>query len=127
MIRDVYQYNGAGRPVAKFDVHGLFSADWMRVVVMSPEEEEFYFALQLVHGAELKLINFQDFHDYGWANPKQNPLDLYMKDVACTNCNLTDLMMNPRGDLLWQRELAKQKKPLPFDADFQPFITRNLF
>lgn len=127
MIRDVYQYNGPGKPIAKFDVHGMFKADFMRVIAMSPAEEEYLFALQLVHGVELKVIAFQAYHDLVWEHATTQGIDTYLHDVCCTHPGLTDLLMDRTGDLKWAKELARQKKPLPFDTDFQPFITRNLF
>lgn len=113
MLTHMYQYDGIGKPLARFDVHGLFMSDWMKVVVMSPDEEEFLYALQLVHGKELLLVDFQVFHDYGWADQKRNPLDLYMRNVACSIPHLTDLMVSPYGDLKWKKVLQERERKQP--------------
>lgn len=112
MLTHIYQYNGPGRPVAKFDVHGLFvfRADFMTVVAMSPAEEEFLYALQLVHGAELKVVAFQTYHDLVWDKATTEGIAKYLDNVCCSHAGLTDLLMSHTGDLKWKRELERQQR-----------------
>lgn len=119
MIDGMYQYNGPGKPIARFDVYGLFKADFMTVVAMSPAEEEYLYALQLVHGVELTVVGFQHYHDLVWEKARTEGIASYMHNVCCSYSGLTDLLMSPTGDLKWKRELERRERCRPlYDTHF---------
>lgn len=111
MLEILYHYDGMGKPQFAKDVHWFFELGVTpKYIAMDQDEHHYLSALQFMHGKEVKIIHFQDFHDYGWANQKQNPLDLYLAGVCCSIDFLTDLMASPHGDLRWKRELERRER-----------------
>lgn len=114
MIDKLYYYQGPGRPAADYEVHRIFAAYLSPIVIaMSQDEQDYLIGLQLVYGKEIKVNAFQDYHDVVWERARTEGIAKYMDNIYCSVSNLTDLLMDPRGDLKWQRELAKQKRTRP--------------
>lgn len=110
MITHIHFYDGAGWPHSSVDVDQVFRMSNTRVITMCPEEEEYLFALQLVHGVELKMYDFFAYHDLVWEHAKELGIDAYLHGVFCTHPDLTELLMSRTGDLRWAKELKLRQQ-----------------
>ena len=109
----MHYYDGPGKPSIIKDVDWFYALGIPpRFISMDQEEHDYLFALQLMHGSQVELVSFQEYHDFGWANQKQNPLDRYMQGVCCSHPALLELMIKPHGD-----EIAKKQMKIRRDRE----------
>lgn len=109
----MYEFDFANPVAISLDAPFSRHTDHRIIVSMYEEEDDYFAALQLIHGVVRQVVSFQHLHDQTYeAISKKSWMSLadVVNNLYCSDANLPKLLVDHNGDLIHARKVKRMRE-----------------